>query len=240
MATPTAAPPVEAATATPTTEDSGQTSAPGKPGAAASPPATQVAETSNPALRRPGSEPEPIPEKVTPIPENEPSTGQIDAQILQMVSGAVTSGPIHTWQDGEYTRRVRLVSGLLVQPTGSNTEADTVVAASGGSSIVIRQGGHTTEDSEPVFVSEVGGGLMTLPGGVLLVLDPEWGESRINRFFSENGIKRSRVSPRAFHDNAFFVETEPGLPSLELANKLAAQEGVLISSPNWARQVELR
>ena len=32
---------------------------------------------------------------------------------------------------------------------------------------------------------------MTLPGGVLLVLDPGWDETRINRFFSANAIKRT-------------------------------------------------
>ena len=33
--------------------------------------------------------------------------------------------------------------------------------------------------------------------------------------------------------NGFLVETEPGFPSLELANALAAQAGVWVSSPNW-------
>ena len=49
-----------------------------------------------------------------------------------------------------------------------------------------------------------------------------------------------RTSELDFLDNGFFVETEPGFPSLELANTLAGQDGVILSSPNWAREVELK
>ena len=77
---------------------------------------------------------------------------------------------------------------------------------------------------------------MTLPGGVLLVLDPEWSQAQVNSFFSANGIKLDRVSELDYVDNGFFVETEPGFPSLELANTLAALEGVAVSSPNWSRE----
>ena len=81
---------------------------------------------------------------------------------------------------------------------------------------------------------------MALPGGVVLVLDEEWSQSRIEEFFSENNILAHLWSALEFLDNGFLVQTEPGLPSLELANELAAQEGVVISSPNWWREVETR
>ena len=45
-----------------------------------------------------------------------------------------------------------------------------------------------------------------------------------------------RVSELDFVASGFFVETEPGFPSLDRANALAAQEGVEISSPNWGRE----
>ena len=92
-------------------------------------------------------------------------------------------------------------------------------------------------DAGPAFRSESGGGLMTLPGGVLLVLDPSWTGSDADAFFSRNGIKRSRVMELTFTKNAYFVETAPGLPSLRLANLLAEQKGVVISSPNWMSEV---
>ena len=77
---------------------------------------------------------------------------------------------------------------------------------------------------------------MTLPGGVLLVLSSEWSLTETNAFFSNNGIKMDRVSELDYVANGFFIETEPGFPSLDLANALAMQEGVEISSPNWGRE----
>ena len=60
--------------------------------------------------------------------------------------------------------------------------------------------------------------------------------STSDAFFSRNGIKRSRVTELTFTKNAYFVETPPGLPSLHLANSLAEQKGVEISSPNWMNE----
>ena len=81
---------------------------------------------------------------------------------------------------------------------------------------------------------------MTLPGGVLLLLDQDWGEARVKRFFADNAISTSDVSALGWIDNGYFIETAPGFPSLTLANALAGQEGVEISSPNWWQQVELK
>ena len=40
--------------------------------------------------------------------------------------------------------------------------------------------------------------------------------------------------------NGFFVETEPGLASLRLANSLVGQPGVVLSSPNWVLEVVIQ
>ena len=81
---------------------------------------------------------------------------------------------------------------------------------------------------------------MTLPGGVLLALDPDWDEAQVEEFFSENGISSDEVSELEFIENGFLVETESGFPSLDLANDLAGQDGVRISSPNWSREIETK
>ena len=78
---------------------------------------------------------------------------------------------------------------------------------------------------------------MTLPGGVLLVLDADWTATEVNAFFATNSIKQTQVSELDFVDNGYFIETDPGFPSLNLANKLASQDGVIISSPNWWTEV---
>ena len=77
---------------------------------------------------------------------------------------------------------------------------------------------------------------MTLPGGVLLVLNAEWSQSETNAFFSTNGIKMNRVSELGYVANGFFIETEPGFHSLDLANELVELDGVEVSSPNWGRE----
>ena len=146
------------------------------------------------------------------------------------------AGVPYTWRDGDRTRSARLQLHLVLQRSSDNAADDVVLRNDGVESIVERQARHGERGGLPVFRSE-GGALMTLPGGVLLVLDPDWDETRINRFFSANAIKPGRVTAQAFADNAFLVETDPGFPSLELANALAGQDGVLIASPNWRSEV---
>ncbi len=148
-------------------------------------------------------------------------------------------GNVYSWQDGDRTLNVVLQDDLVVQETSKITADDAVVARGVADSIVRVKSGNTG-DSLPVFRSQSGGGLMTLPGGVLLSLDTEWDQSQVESFFSQNGISMSRVEALGFLPNGFLVQTAPGFPSLDLANSLAGQEGVEISSPNWWTQVEAK
>ena len=138
---------------------------------------------------------------------------------------AGAAGAVYTWQDGDRTRRVLLQTDLVVDSGGT----------------VVRSGSRDAQGkTQPVFVSESSGELMTLPGGVVLVFDASWSGDSIDAFFVEQGIDGGRIEEQNFTANAFFVETEPGFPSLNLANALAAVEGVLLASPNWQREVSLR
>ena len=141
--------------------------------------------------------------------------------------GASIQGQVYTYEDGDRTVRVRLQADLEVSGDGR-------AARSSGAHIVTKDSSRRGTGL-PVFRSESSGALMTLPGGVLLVLDAEWSTAQTSAFFARNRIKLSRVSALEITTNSFFVETAPGFPSLELANTLAAQEGVRISSPNWWR-----
>ena len=147
-------------------------------------------------------------------------------------------GEVYTWQDGDRTLRAVLQDDLVVQDTASIKSGDVVVVKGGDTSIVEGRAGQG--GSEPVFRSESGGGLMTLPGGVLLALDAKWNQAQVDDFFDRNGISADRVSELGFIPNGFVVETEPGFPSLELANTLAGQDGVTASSPNWWREVQAK
>ena len=153
--------------------------------------------------------------------------------------GPGTTGPAqgepYTWQDGDRTMTVRLQTDLVVEKESGGLPPDVVSANEGRTNVVRSADGQSKSDTLPVFRSE-SGGLMTLPGGVLLVLSSEWSQAETNAFFSNNGIKMDRVSELDYVANGFFVETGPGFPSLDLANALAVQEGVEISSPNWGRE----
>ena len=148
-------------------------------------------------------------------------------------------GTVYTWEDGDRTTRVVLQTDLAVQETASIAPEDVVVARGAKDSIVLKQD-KNGGDAGPVFRSESGGGLMTLPGGVLLALDPGWDQARVDDFFSRNNISRHRTSELEFLPNGFLVDTEPGLSSLELANALADQDGVVAASPNWWTEVEAK
>ncbi len=143
-------------------------------------------------------------------------------------SGQSSQGQIYTYEDGDRTVRVQLQSDLEVS-------GDSSVARGSGEHIVTNDSSRRST-GQPVFRSESSGTLMTLPGGVLLVLEAEWSETQTNAFFARNRVKLSRVSDLEVAANSFFVETAPGFASLNLANTLAAQDGVRISSPNWWRE----
>ena len=59
-------------------------------------------------------------------------------------------------------------------------------------------------------------------------------------FFKENALLPEETTELDYIKNGFLLETSGGFPSLERANALAAQEGVVAASPNWAREAELK
>ena len=141
--------------------------------------------------------------------------------------------PTHTWHDGDGTRGVWLAPELTVGVGGVIVPVER--EGDGG----VKSAGGGDGDNLPVFRSS-SGALMMLPGGVLLSLDPEWSQTRIDAFFSANGIASHRVSERDWTPNGFFIETDPGFPSLHLANHLAGQDGVEFSIPNWWTEITTR
>ena len=200
-------------------------------------PAPAVESTAEPAATS-----TPAPLKFPAAPDkSEPSASPADRPAKGRTSDVEGSGEgtVYTWEDGDRTLRVLLQIDLVVQETASNTPEDVVVARGAVDSIVKKEAKHG-QDSRPVFRSESGGGLMMLPGGVLLALDPKWDRARVESFFSRNNISSDRTSELGFLENGFLVKTEPGFPSLELGNALAAQDGVVISSPNWWRELEAK
>ena len=195
-----------------------------------------AASTGEPEL--PPLELPPLPEKNYHPADSPPKQPPIAGSRADW-DGSTDQGKVHTYEDGDRTIRVVLQDDLVLQKNSAVTPSDSVVVK-GSTQSIIRKGSDGGQDNLPVFRSESGGGLMTLPGGVLLALDPEWEKAQVDKFFSDNGISPEQVSELGFIPNGFLVETEAGFPSLDLANSLASQDGVEISSPNWWSEVEAK
>ena len=183
-----------------------------------------------------GAAPEPGPQQLGPGPALQLDESAADQYAPEPIEDGATvqdagqdsstgspGGVPYTYHDGDAERRVWLVPGAqeAAPDSGGGTAGDLVADGQSG-------GGGSL-----VFVSE-SGTEMTLPGGVALVLDPEWSAEQVDGFLAVNGISRSRASDLGWIANGFLIATEPGLASLELANALATLEGVVISSPNWS------
>ncbi len=242
----------------PTVDDSVSTPTPTS-SAPTDQPAAAPTETVSPLLTPPATESTPTVDDSVPTPAPASSDGDgiefapvdssgtsrkeepirvVDSDSPQK-GGPGATGPVegepYTWQDGDRTMTVKLQTDLVVEKGSGGLPRDVVSANEGGTNVVRSADGQSKSDTLPVFRSE-SGALMTLPGGVLLVLSPEWSQSETNAFFSNNRIKMDRVSELDYVANGFFIETGPGFPSLNLANALAVQDGVEISSPNWGRE----
>ena len=168
------------------------------------------------------------------------STEIVDAQAETTTKGTQEQGGSsnteYAWKDGDRTLTVTLQPDLVVDEDDSDTSKSGASVGASGGAVVKSADGQGQKSGQPVFKSQ-SGALMTLPGGVLLVLDADWTATEVNAFFASNSIKLDQVSELDFVDNGYFVETDPGYPSLNLANKLASQDGVIISSPNWWTEV---
>lgn len=152
------------------------------------------------------------------------------------------SGQVMTWRDGGRTRKVYLQADLVVSRSG----AIALKGSAGGGRIPIgddpafRTSGSRAEEPLPVFRSP-SGRLMTLPGGVLVIFEDTWTKAEIEAFFAARGISPNELSPLGELPKGFVVATEPGFPSLELANALAKEPGLKVASPNWLRyDIELQ
>ena len=233
-----ATPAAPTGTPTPTLAAPTATVAPRTSKPPASPAPARPSGNSAASTRGPESTSNAIPLPAKPTPTAEPNDTGVGTQSFSKppLSASSDQSVLYIWQDGARTRRAFLQANLFVQPSADNSPEDVIVRAGAADSIVERTARHDGTDTLPVFRDE-SASLMTLPGGVLLVLDEQWDQGQVNAFFASNGISKSSAEAMSIAPNAFFIETAPGLPSLNLANALAAEDGVQISSPNWRREV---
>ena len=155
-------------------------------------------------------------------------------------------GKKYIWQDGEYTISLWEAENLVMERTDADEQSEQssaiapedVIAVNDNLRVVKKQSWHQLgDDVFPVLVT-ANGEWKALPGGVLVVLDPEMRQANIDAFFAK--MELTQISKMDFTKNAYLIETEPGIIVLELSNKLAGMEEVKLSSPNWWSPAELR
>jgi hypothetical protein len=77
-----------------------------------------------------------------------------------------------------------------------------------------------------------------LPGNVIVQLDPAWNPAAVDGWIAKRGLRVVRKLPVT--GNAYLVASEPGLPSLELANALASEGQVRAAYPDWWQETFTR
>ena len=146
------------------------------------------------------------------------------------------------WRDGD---RLVPVQIEVLDPPGTGTPGNGGTRGSEASGQQQRSVQELRSDpsgdgeSAEIQVS-VGGVPVSLPGGVVVALDPAWSRAETDAFFAANGIGPERVSELGFTTNAFLVETAPGIPGLVLSNSLAVRDGVRLASPDWEMGLEVQ
>ena len=174
-----------------------------------------------------------------PPPGQEPRLESKDGSEVGGEADAPVQGPVYQWMDGDRTLTAQLQTDLVATVGGEDEPVEIIAATGASGETSLRSADARGSDALPVFRS-LSGNLMTLPGGVVLMLNPEWGARETKAFFARNRIEPARVSELGLINNGFLVDTDPGFPSLDLANQLAGQDGVEVSSPNWWTEATLR
>ncbi|GBF51499.1 hypothetical protein LPTSP4_30370 [Leptospira ryugenii] len=88
----------------------------------------------------------------------------------------------------------------------------------------------------PVFKQTKGITLMALPGNIIVELDASLDQKKAEVFFGQRGLRIVRKLDMVGR-NFYEVETPAGAESLNIANSLYGQTGVISSMPNWWREV---
>ncbi|MCG6869924.1 MAG: hypothetical protein LJE91_14675 [Gammaproteobacteria bacterium] len=160
-----------------------------------------------------------------------------------------TAGDVRYWYDGDERQTVWLESDLVAEfanpigdgsGTASPRSGRRVRLPSRYGWLQFRRAGDSAEPdtgvptrASPVFrdTPSTGGPLRTLPGGVIVYLDPALSPADVDAWLIRHAPDSSRRL--LFGPNVYFIDTPPGLESLETANRIHETEGVIAATPNW-------
>lgn len=141
------------------------------------------------------------------------------------------------WYDGSVRRALRLdpewVADFGATPAERAAKARAPLQRSGGAE---KSAGGPPAGVSPVF-RDAGGSPRALPGGVIVRLRPA-DSPRAREHLAAAGLTPVRAIDA--EGRTWLVESAPGLPSLELANRLHEGGAFESAEPNWWRPRALK
>ncbi|MCB1173603.1 MAG: hypothetical protein KDK39_08565 [Leptospiraceae bacterium] len=159
----------------------------------------------------------------------------------------------YSWFDGENEQKITLLPELLAEFNQSGS-----IGSRDGQARMVSQMGavriYKISDPElikantngkspgsqgisPVFASGTGE-KMALPGGILVALQSDWSAGKCESWINAHGSLVLQKLP--ISGNYYLISSGSGWASLEQANQLRNESGVLVAMPNWWKAVQAR
>jgi hypothetical protein len=137
--------------------------------------------------------------------------------------GAAPAVGKHHWHSGHERRTLTLDRSLQADFSLARPEKSAVLRASGGQLKDV-----PAALQSPVFRDD-SGRPRALPGGVIVVFDAPLSEDVARTTIERHGARIAR----RIGERTWLLASDPGMPALELANRLHATGAFAAAEPNW-------
>lgn len=162
------------------------------------------------------------------------ATGSTYATAQQ--ANASNKDGAYTWYDGGVPRTVWIDKSHVAELPDNNAgprEGIRIVPADEARSRDATERSNTV----PVFRDgPTGGRIRTIPGNIIVQLNPEWNAAQVAQWLRANAL----TEVHRMSNNFLVIASPPGLPSLELANRLQESGTVVYAQPDWWEQTRRR
>ena len=137
------------------------------------------------------------------------------------------AGQTYYWYDGKKKRAIQMAPDFV-----ADFQQKSVLQPAGSQKSL-------SSKQSPVFVAASGGNKMrALPGGVIVRFSQAVTEGQANDKLA--GYNASVSRPIGSSGKTWLVQTEAGMPALELANRIFEGGGVESAAPNWWQERTLK
>ncbi len=133
-----------------------------------------------------------------------------------------------SWHDGNTRHPLWIDPALIADFSGPGSASDQVLRPAA-------QAVTKSVGSSPVFrdAPDAQAPARALPGGVIVRVSPSLDPALRQAVFTRHGLNEVRELGTA--SGIWLIATSPGLPALELANRLHESGDFISASPNWWR-----